>query len=190
MEMLLVGLVLFFGTHAVSIVAEPWRDAMVARMGEHRWKGIYSLVSLVGLILIVQGYAAARMDPFFLYHPPPWLAHVALLLMLPVFPLLLATYLPGRIQRAAKHPTLVAVKLWALAHLLANGTVADLALFGAFLAWAVADRISMKRRSPRALPGAPASAINDAIVVVAGLAIYVAFAFWLHLRLFGVPPIG
>ena len=110
--------------------------------------------------------------------------------MLPVFPLFLATYLPGRIQRAAKHPTLVAVKLWALAHLLANGTLADTALFGAFLAWAVADRISLKRRRTRAIPGAPASAVNDAIAVVAGLAIYAAFAFWLHLKLIGVAPIG
>ncbi len=190
MGTLLVGLVLFFAAHAVSIVAEPWRDAMVARLGEPVWKVIYSLVSLVGLVLVVRGYGAARLDPVFLYHPPTWLAHVALLLMVPVFPLLIATYLSGRIQRAAKHPTLVAVKLWALAHLLANGTLADLALFGAFLAWAIADRISLKRRSPRVIPSAPASAVNDVVAVVVGLALYAAFAFWLHLRLFGVPPIG
>ena len=110
--------------------------------------------------------------------------------MLPVFVLLAASYLPGRISAAAKHPQLVAVKLWALAHLLGNGTLADLLLFGTFLAWAVADRISLKRRTPRTVPAAPASKANDAIAIGAGLAVYVLFVVWAHKALIGVAPFG
>ncbi len=186
MGVLVLGLVIFFAAHSVSIVNEPWRNRIAARIGEWPWKGLYALVSLIGLVLIVRGYAAARLDPVLLYWPPTWLRHLAAVLMVPVFPLLLAAYLPGRIQRAARHPMLVAVKLWALAHLFANGMAADVLLFGAFLAWAVADRISLKRRTPRPVPHAPASAVNDAIAVVGGLALYFAFAFWLHPRLIGV----
>jgi uncharacterized membrane protein len=114
---------------------------------------------------------------------------VALLLMLPVFPLLAAAYLPGRIKAALKHPFLVAVKLWAAAHLLANGTLADVLLFGSFLAWAVADRISLKRRPQRPLPGAPERPMNDLIAVVAGLVLYGVFVTWLHQWLIGVAPL-
>jgi uncharacterized membrane protein len=114
--------------------------------------------------------------------------HVAMLLMLPVFPLLFAAYLPGRLKRAAKHPMLLAVKFWALAHLLANGTLADVLLFGGFLVWAVADRISMKHRTQRPLPGAPPSAMNDAIAVVGGIVVYLLFVFWAHAWLIGVAP--
>jgi uncharacterized membrane protein len=117
--------------------------------------------------------------------------HIALLLMLPVFPLLLAAYQPGRIKAAAKQPMLLAVKFWALAHLLSNGNLADIVLFGAFLAWAVVDRIAVKKRAvPRAVPGAPPSSINDAIALVGGLAIYVLFLFKAHAWLIGVAPIG
>ena len=140
MSLLILGLVLFLGVHSVSIVARPWRDGMVARLGEGPWKGLYSLVSLAGFVLIVYGYGLARQSPMVLYTPPLALRHGAMLLMLPVFVLLLAAYLPGRLQRAAKHPMLAATKFWALAHLLANGTLADVLLFGGFLAWAVADR--------------------------------------------------
>ena len=190
MTVLIVGLVLFLGMHSASIVAPAWRDALVARRGERRWKGLYTLVSLVGFGLLIYGYGVARQSPVVLYTPPLFLRHVALLLLLPVFPLLLATYLPGRIKTAARHPMLLAVKLWAVAHLLANGTLADVLLFGGFLAWAVADRVSLKRRTVRAVPGAPASALNDAIVIVGGLALYVAFALVLHRWLFGVAPLG
>jgi len=186
MTLLLAGLALFLGVHSVSIVAPAWRDAMASKLGEYLWKGAYSLVSLAGFVLIVNGYAAARLDPSVLWVPPGWLRHVAALLMLPVFPLLLAAYLPGRIKTRAKHPMILAVKFWALAHLLANGTLADVTLFGAFLAWAVADRISLKRRAPRPAPALPASAANDAIVVVGGLALFAAFALWLHPLLIGV----
>ena len=194
MSLLLLGLVLFLGMHSVSIVSPTGRHVLARRLGEGPWKGLYTLVSLAGFVLIVAGYSAARQDPVMLYTPPTALRHVSALLMLPVFVLLLATYLPGRIQRAAKHPMLVATKLWALAHLLANGTAADVVLFGGFLAWAVADRISVKRRAAagqlRSLPlGAPKAA-NDAVALVGGLVLYAVFAVWAHGFLFGVRPFG
>jgi uncharacterized membrane protein len=190
MSVLIIGLVLFLAAHSVSIVNEPWRNKMVARLGEAPWQGLYALVSLAGFVLIVWGYGMARQAPVVLYVPPVWMRHVTLLLMIPVFPLLLAAYLPGRIKTAAKHPMLAAVKLWAFAHLLANGMLADVVLFGSFLAWAVVDRISLKRRVPRLVPGAPPSKLNDVIAVVGGLVLYVAFVLWLHLWLIGVSPIG
>src|SRR5512139_1447355 len=133
MNLLLVGLALFFGVHSVSIISDPWRNRMVARMGEWPWKALYALVSGAGFALIVWGYGLARHDPVVVYTPAGWLRPVAMVLLVPVFPLLLATYLPGRIQAAAKHPMLAATKLWAVAHLLVNGMLADVLLFGAFL---------------------------------------------------------
>ena len=188
MTELLIGLVLFLCVHSISIVAPAWRDQCVARLGVWTFKAIYSLVAIAGFLLIWSGYSLARLEPTLLYVPPTGMRHLAALLMLPVFPLLLAAYLPGRISRAAKHPMLVAVKLWALAHLLANGMLADVVLFGSMLAWAVADRISLKRRPPRANPAAPAWAVNDVLVVVLGLGLYAYFAMVAHARLFGVAP--
>jgi uncharacterized membrane protein len=190
MTLLILGLVLFLGIHSVSIVAPAWRDAQVARLGEGPWKGIYSIVSAAGFVLLLYGYGMARQSPVLIYTPPAALRHLAWLLMLPVFVLLLAAYLPGRIKTLAKHPMLLATKLWAVAHLLANGNAADVLLFGAFLAWAVADRISVKRRPARAVPGAPAGPLNDAIAVVAGLVLYAVFLFWAHGWLIGVSPIA
>lgn len=190
MTLLIIGLLVFFGIHSMSIVAEPTRDRLRARLGEGGWKGLYSLLSVVGLALLVYGYGEARMAPQILYIPPPWLRHVAMLLLLPVFVLLLATYLPGRIKSTVKHPTFAAIKLWALAHLLANGMLADLLLFGAFLAWGVAGRISMKRRTSRPLPGPAPSVLNDVIAVLAGLGLYVVFVLWGHAWLIGVAPIA
>jgi uncharacterized membrane protein len=190
MLLFIVGLVIFLGIHSVAIVAPAWRDRQLAERGEKAWKGLYSIVSIVGFVLMIYGYGLARQSPVVLYTPPAMLRHLALLLMLPVFPLLLAAYLPGRIQAAAKHPMLLAVKIWATAHLLANGTLVDVLLFGAFLAWAVADRIAVKRRArPRAVPGAPPSPANDAIALVGGLVIYAAFLFAVHRWLIGVSPL-
>lgn len=186
MTWLVLGLVLFLGIHSIAIVAPGWRDAQLARMGEGPWKGMYSLISIVGFVLLVVGYGIARQSPVVLYQPPVWTRHLAMLLMLPVFPLLFAVYLPGRIKAAAKHPMLAATKFWALAHLLANGTLADVLLFGGFLAWAVADRISLKRRPARATPAAPARPLNDVIAVVGGLAVYAAFVMGAHAWLIGV----
>ncbi len=190
MVVLVLGLVVFFAVHSVSIANEAWRDRMVAKHGERVWQGVYAVLAVVGFVLIVWGYGLARQEPLVVYSPPAWLRHVAMLLLVPVFPLLLAAYLPGRIQAATKHPMLAATKLWAFAHLLANGMLADVLLFGAFLAWSVVDRISMKRRVPRAVPGAPPSKANDVIAVVGGLALYVAFVFWLHTWLIGVAPVA
>jgi uncharacterized membrane protein len=191
MVLLIVGLVLFLGVHSVAIVAPTLRARTIHRLGEGAWKGLYALVSLIGFVLICYGFGLARQAPVILYVPPTWLRHVALLLMLPVFPLLIAAYLPGRIKTTAKHPMLAAVKFWAFAHLLANGMLADVLLFGGFLAWAVVDRISLKRRStPQVLRSAPAGPWNDVIAVVLGLAIYAVLIGWAHVRLFGVSPIG
>jgi uncharacterized membrane protein len=187
MSLLIIGLLLFFAAHSISIVNVSWRDRVAARIGIMTWQGLYSLVAMAGLLLIIWGYGLARQDPVVLYLPPVWLRQGATLLQIFVFPLLLATYLPGRIQTAAKHPMLAATKLWALAHLLANGTLADVLLFGSFLAWAVADRISLKRRTPPQVPALPSSRINDVLVIVLGLALYVAFVFWGHGWLIGVP---
>jgi len=190
MGMLVLGLVLFLGMHSISIVAPSLRQRALAKLGEGGWKGLYSLLSLAGFVLLVRGFGLARHAPVVLYSPPPVLRHVTFLLMLPVFPLIFAAYLPGRIRSAMKHPMLAAVKLWAFAHLLSNGTLADVVLFGGFLIWAVLDRISLKRRPPQALRTAPAGPLNDTIAVVLGLAVYAAFILWLHRWLIGVSPLG
>jgi uncharacterized membrane protein len=186
MTYLVLGLVMFLAIHSVSIVNESWRDGVVAHIGLPRWKGIYTVISLLGFVLICVGYASARHDPVVLYTAPAWMRYATMLLMLFVFPLFLAANLPGRIKAAAKQPLLAATKIWAFAHLLTNGTLADVLLFGSFLAWAVADRISMKRRTQRPIPGAPPGKYNDLIAVVAGLLIYAVFVFWGHHALFGV----
>jgi uncharacterized membrane protein len=191
MPLLIAGLVLFLGVHSIAIVSPSFRARAIQRVGEGAWKGLYALISLVGFVLICYGFGLARQAPVVLYSPPTWLRHVTFLMMLPVFPLVLAAYLPGRIKAAAKHPMLAAVKFWAFAHLLANGSLADVLLFGGFLAWAVADRISVKRRSmPQVLRTAPPRPWNDAIAVVLGLAIYALLIGWAHVRLFGVSPLG
>jgi len=190
MTLLIIGLALFFVPHAVSIAADPWRTAMIRRLGAGPWKGLYSLVSIAGFVLIIKGYAEARGAPIVLWTPPPGMKHATAFLMLAGFPLFLATYLPGRIKTAVKHPMLAATKVWALAHLLANGTLADVLLFGSFLVWAGLVRMSMKWRAvPRHIPAAPASKYNDAIAVVGGLFIYGVFVVWAHRALFGVSPV-
>jgi len=187
MLQLLIGIVLFFGMHSVSIVALPLRDRIVAK-SENAWKGVYAIASLVGIVLMVRGYADLRQAPTYLYVTPVWMRHLAALLMLPVFAFFIAPYFPGRISTALKHPQLVAVKIWAFAHLLVNGTVADVLLFGSFLVWAVIDRISLKNRPARPIAGAKESKMNDIIVVVVGLALYLVFVFFLHEKLIGVRP--
>lgn len=189
MLVLILGLIIFLGVHSLSIINEPMRHRLLDRLGEGSFKGGFSALSALGLVLIVWGYGLARMEPTLLYAPPVWLRHVALLLLVPVFPLLVSTYFPGRISRTVKHPTLVAVKLWAVAHLLANGMLHDVLLFGSFLAWAVIDRISLKRRSGHPVPALPAKPANDAIAVIGGLVIYVLFVMWIHQWLIGVPPV-
>jgi uncharacterized membrane protein len=186
---LILGLVLFLGMHSVNLFAPALRQRLAASNGGIPWKIVYALVSIIGFWLIVRGYGEARLAPEVLYSPPRWTRHLMALLMLPVFPLLLAAYLPGRLKAlAGGHPMLVATKLWALTHLLGTTTVADAVLFGSILAWAVASFVSARRRPARAIPGAPASRWNDPIALVLGLVLYGAFVGFLHLHLIGVAP--
>lgn len=192
MIVLVLGLVIFLGVHSVRIVADDWRGATLSRVGEGTWKGVYSLLSAVGLVLLIWGYGLTRTAPVELWSPPVWTRHAAALLTLVAFVLLAAAYVPGtRIKAAVGHPMVVGTKVWALAHLLANGRLADVVLFGAFLAWAVALYAASRRRDRRLgvrYVAGPAS--RDAIAVAVGVAAWVAFAFWLHAWLFGVRPFG
>lgn len=189
MDKLILGLVVFFGVHSISLLALGWRNRVAERLGRRVWQGIYSIAALLGFYLLVTGYGAARASAAVIYVSPPWLRYVAALLMLPVFTLALASVLPGRIRARAGHPLLLATMLWAVAHLLTNGSVADLLLFGSFLVWSVAVRISLERRSARPMRVLPTSPANDAIVIVGGLALYAIFMFWLHASWFGVSPL-
>jgi len=187
MTTLISGLVLFLGVHSISIVAPAWRDSAVARIGLRPWQGVYAVIAIVGLILVARGYSEVRNQTALLYLLPRWMHAVTTTLMLPVFPLLLAAYLPGAIRTATRHPMLVAVKLWAFAHLLANGSLADVVLFGSVLAWAVAERISLKHRVARPVPAAPAGRYNDIIAVVGGLVLYGLMLHGGHAWLIGMP---
>jgi uncharacterized membrane protein len=190
MERLILGLVVFFGGHSISLLALGWRNRVAERLGPRAWQLVYSIIALLGVYLLVAGYGAARATSAVLYVAPSWLRYVAALLMLPAFTLALASVLPGRIRALSRHPLLVATLLWAAAHLLTNGRVADLLLFGTFLLWAVAVLISLERRPARRKFALPESVANDAIAIVGGLALYAIFILWLHARLFGVSPIG
>jgi len=189
---LVAGLVLFLGSHSVRIFADDWRAAQVARLGERKWKGLYSAVALAGFVLLVWGYGQARMDPVVLWSPPVWTRHLASLLLVPAFVLVVAGNLRGtRIKAAVGHPMVLGTKLWAFAHLIANGTLADVVLFGAFLVWAIADYASARKRDRAAGTVYPAgSAARNALAVVVGVAAWAAFGVWLHGPLIGVRPFG
>lgn len=190
MLMLVAGLVVFLGVHSVRIVADDWRAARIAAMGERAWKLVYTLVSLIGFVLLVYGYGQARQATTLLWQPPIWTRHVAAVLVLLAFVLVAAAYVPGtRIKSAVGHPMILGVKVWALAHLLANGTLADVVLFGAFLAWAIVDYAASRRRDRAAgITYAPGPPSRDAIAVAAGALAWAVFAFWLHGPLIGVRP--
>ena len=190
MTLLVLGLTLFLGTHAFSM-ARSRRAAVVGRVGEGAYKGLYSLLSLAGVVLISIGYGQYRAGGYIpVWDPPVWTRHLALLLVLLAFICFVAAYLPGHIKARLKHPMLAGVKIWALAHLLANGDLGSILLFGSFLVWGVAARISVKRRDVAAQHGgtaAPAGIRNDVLAVAIGTIVYVAFVFWLHPWLIGVP---
>ena len=192
MEILVLGLVLFLGTHSVRVFAEGWRGAMIGRLGPNGWKGLYSVLALLGFVLIVWGYGQARLTPVPLWTPSVGMRHLASLLTLVSFILLAAAYVPrNAIKARIGHPMVVAVKVWALAHLLANHTLADLLLFGTFLIWAVLNFRAARARDRAAGTVRPAgTAAGTAITVVAGLAAWAAFAFWAHAAWIGVRPIG
>jgi uncharacterized membrane protein len=189
--LLVLGLVVFLGTHAFSMARRP-RAAAIRNIGEGPYKGAYSLLSLAGIVLISIGYGQYRQAGYVpVWDPPVWTRHLALLLVWFAFVFVAAAYLPGRIRRTLKHPMLAGVKVWALAHLLANGDLGSILLFGAILAWAVAARISVKRRDeavPHGAPLEPPSGLrNDALAVAIGTVAYLAFVVWLHPLLIGVP---
>jgi uncharacterized membrane protein len=190
MTVLVLGLILFLGVHSVRIFADDWRRAQIAKRGEGTWKGIYSVLSIGGFMLIVWGYGLARQDPVPLWAPQVWARHLASVLTLVSFILLLAAYVPNNgIKARLHHPMVLAVKVWALAHLLANHTLADVVLFGSFLAWAVFDfRAARARDRAGNVSYAPGTLGGTAITVVAGTAVWAAFAMWLHVMLFGVRP--
>lgn len=192
MLILIIGLILFLGIHSVRIFAPGVRDSFIEQRGDNAWKGMYTLISLVGFALIIWGFWMTRYTAPILYTPPLWMTHITLLLMLFSIILLAVYGMPeGRIKAAVKHPMLVAIKLWALGHLLANGDLASVLLFGSFLVWAIADRISVKRRE--AADGAPEIKVgpvrNDIAAIVAGTVVYLLFVWKLHAWLFGVPPV-
>lgn len=188
MPFLIAGLALFLGVHLLT-TRRAARAALIERLGPLPYKGAYSLLALLGLVLIAHGFGVYRREgPIEIWSPPLWTRHLALLLVWASFICLPAAYLPGHVRRVLKHPMLVAVKLWATAHLLANGDLGSILLFGGFLAWAVIARISLKRRAETAeATAAPASTRADAIALVLGTLAWYVFARWLHPLLIGVP---
>ena len=189
MNKLILGLALFFGVHSVSMLALGWRNRIAERLGTRTWQALYSVVSLVGFYLIISGYAAARPGAAVLYTTPYEFRYLAAILMLPFFVLALASVFTGRVKAVVRHPLLLAAMLWAVAHILTNGSTADLLLFGTFLAWAILVRLSLAGRPARPPIALPTSARNDVIAVVGGLALYAAFVLWLHARWIGVPAL-
>lgn len=190
---LVAGLILFLGVHSLRIVAEPWRTHVLAqRGGVKRWKLGYTLVSLVGFALIVWGYGLARQQPMPLWEPPAFMRHVSALLMLPSFVLLAAAYVPGnRLKTRLHHPMVISVKVWAFAHLLSNGTLADALLFGGFLLWAVFSlRAARRRDRSQRIRYSGDSAAATLLTLVLGVGAWAGFAFWAHAWLIGVRPLG
>ena len=191
MSLLIIGLIIFLGSHSCRIFAEPWRNHMIDRLGEVKWKGLYTIISLMGLILVVIGYGQARQAPIVLWQPATYLIHIAILLNLVAF-IFLAGSSPNNnaIRLKLKHPMILGVKVWALAHLLANGTLVDLILFGSFLLWAVLDFRSARKRPIHIPEKAVISTKATITVVVTGIVLWAAFIFGLHQYLIGVSPLG
>jgi uncharacterized membrane protein len=188
---LIVGLAVFIGAH-VFVTRRTERAAAIARLGEGPYKGLFSVVSAVGLALMIYGFALYRRDGMIpVWSPPIWARHLALPLVWLAFICVVAAYIPGDIKRILKPPMLVGVKLWALAHLLANGDLGSIIMFGSLLAWAVFDRISLKHRTD---PGGPPIPIggrkNDAIALLIGTILFAAFGYVLHPLWIGVPVFG
>lgn len=192
MSILIFGLVLFLGIHSVRIFADDARSRFIAKRGAGAWKGVYSLVSALGLAAIVWGYAAARAEPVVLWAPIPGMRHLAALLVLLAFILMAAAYVPGNgLKARLHHPMVLSVKLWALAHLLANHTLASLLMFGGFLVWSVLSfRAARQRDRTAGTVYAQGRALPTVVTVLAGAAAWYAFAFWVHGAWLGVRPLG
>jgi uncharacterized membrane protein len=190
MTLLILGLLLFLGVHSVRVFADGWRTRFIAERGVGAWKGLYAVLSVVGIALIAWGYGAARQQPVLLWTSPLWTRHLAALLTAPAFVLLVAAYVPGNaIKARLHHPMVLGVKLWAAGHLLANGMLADLLLFGGFLLWAVLSfRAARARDRAAGTVYPPGRWVPTLVAVVVGLVAYVLFAFWGHVALIGVRP--
>jgi len=190
MVYLIAGLVIFLGVHSVRIVAGPWRTRSIARFGAQPWKAVYSLLSIAGFVLLAWGYGEARQQGVVLYDPPQFMRHVAGLFMLVSLVLVAAAYVPrNHIKAKLGHPMVAGVKLWAFAHLLSNGRLADVLLFGAFLAWAIVDFIAARRRDRAAGTVYPAGdELRTVVTVVAGVGAWAVLVTGLHQWLIGVPP--
>jgi uncharacterized membrane protein len=188
LAVMILGLAVFLGSHAF-VAMRPQRAAVIARVGEGPYKGLFSLVSLVGIVLIGWGFAHYRSTGYIdIWSPPAWTRHVTLLLVWPAIVCIFAAYIPGDIKRVLKHPMLVGVKLWALAHLISNGDLGSIILFGSILGWVVFDRITLKHRKD---PGGPLVPVggrrNDFFAVAVGTLVYFALGFWFHPWIIGVP---
>ncbi len=193
MLLLCLCLLFFFATHSLRVIAPGFRAGMVSRLGEGPWKGVYSLVSVVAITLIVYSFGQARQVTGMLYYPPIWMSHITILLMLFAMICLVASCLPaGHIVTKTKHPLILALKIWALSHLLANGETSSVIFFGSFLAWGVIMRISLKRRerAGEVVTRPFVSARYDIIAVVLGVVLWAAFIWKLHEWLTGVQPIA
>lgn len=192
MGMLILGLLIFLGVHSVRLIAEPWRNAQFARLGERRWKGFYSLAAAIGLVLIIVGYGAARRAPVVLWMAPVGVRHLTAVVVVIAFILIAAAYVPGnRIKRVVGHPMFAGVAAWAIGHLLAIGTVHGLVLFGAFFVWAAAGFLIWHHRDRvRGVRYPPGTAAGDLRTIVAGLIGWALFAFLLHGWLIGVRPLA
>ena len=190
MSLLILGLIVFLGAHSVRVFADSWRKGQIARIGEGPWKGLYSLVSIAGFALLIWGYGRARADTAVLWQPPSWTYYLAALFTLAAFVLVAAAYVRGtRIKSALHHPMLLGVKSWAFGHLIANGTLADVVLFGGFLVWAIVDFAASRRRDRIAGTTYPAGTVaRDAIAIAIGVVAWAVFAFYLHERWIGVRP--
>jgi len=189
---LIFGLLLFLGVHSTRIFADPWRTAMRQRLGPGRWKGLYTLVSLLGLGLLIYGWGQARLEPVVLWQVPRSLKHLAALLTLVAFVFFVAAYVPGNsIKARLHHPMVLGTKAWALAHLVSNNTVADLVLFGAFLAWSTVLFVVSRRRDRLVQAMYQPGRFGPTVLTVAfGVLLWAAFALWLHGFLIGVRPLG
>jgi uncharacterized membrane protein len=187
LAILILGLALLLGGHTF-VTFRAQRAALVTRLGESTYKAVFTVIALVGLVLIVWGFARYRAaGPIDIWYPPPWTRHVTVALTWPAIVLIVAAYSRGRIYAALKHPFLAGVKLWAVAHLISNGDLGSVILFGSVLVWSVYDRISLKRRSDPGAPGIPVGgARNDAIAVIGGTLLYLVLGF-LHPQFIGVP---
>ena len=189
MTLLIIGIVVFLGLHLLPTVP-GLRAKLAGSFGEMGYKALFSLLSIAALVLLIYAFAHALVIE--VWSPPGWTRWVAIVLMLPAFIFLVAAYVPGQIKARLKHPFLVAIKTWALAHLIANGDLASILLFGSFLAYAAYDRVTLKQRQPTSLIGAwgPETPRNDVIAVVLGTVLYVVFLVWLHPLLIGTAPLS